>query len=32
MAIAVEELASVGATTLIRTGTSGSMTPDVQPR
>ena len=30
-AIAIEELASVGARTLIRTGTSGSMTPDVQP-
>ena len=31
MAIAVEELVSVGARTLIRTGTSGSVTPDVQP-
>ncbi|MCE2530526.1 MAG: amidohydrolase family protein [Acidimicrobiia bacterium] len=31
MAIAVEELVSVGARTLIRTGTSGSMTPEVQP-
>ena len=30
-AIAIEELASVGARTLIRTGTSGSMTPDVSP-
>ena len=31
LAIAVEELTAVGARTLIRTGTSGSMTPDVQP-
>ena len=30
LAIAVEELTSVGAKTLIRTGTSGSMTPDVR--
>ena len=30
-AIAIEELAAVGARTLIRTGTSGSMTPDVGP-
>ena len=30
-AIAIEELASVGARTLIRVGTSGSMMPDVQP-
>ena len=30
-AIAIEELVSVGARTLIRTGTSGSMTPEVQP-
>lgn len=30
-AIAIEELTSVGAKTLIRTGTSGSMSPDVGP-
>ncbi len=30
-AIAIEELVAVGARTLIRTGTSGSMTPEVQP-
>lgn len=30
-AIAIEELARIGAKTLIRTGTSGSMTPDVNP-
>ncbi len=31
MAIAVEELVRVGARTLIRTGTSGSMSPDIGP-